>query len=411
VVTSPGAVGGGILAFDTLSITNVVLTGNRAVQGGAISGGTGSRLVLSHVTISGNEAVFAAGLRAAGDLPRMRNVTISGNLADEVGGVSVSTSGTLEHVTIVNNRATTEGSPGGLLVSDPTTLRNTLIAGNLTGTGDTLNDCAIAGPAEQLVSLGSNLVTAPGFTCTGLLASDVTGVNPLLGPLAANGGSTSTHALLPGSPAIDAGDGGCAPVDQRGVLRPQGRRCDIGAFEAGAGSAGAFPDFDGDGRADLLVAPGNGSLAQVVMFSGATGDPLNFVSPFIQPTGAFDGTIGAAACDFTGDGPPDVVAAAHGPNGPEIVLFPFQPGPMSPSDTLVPFGPLPLPPGRASALGAPSVACADVDGDGVPDLIAGAPAGAAEGLLIRVFSGVGLGLIREIRAFDGPSRSGVAVGP
>jgi hypothetical protein len=54
----------------------------------------------------------------------------------------------------------------------------------------------------------------------------------VLGPLQDNGGSTVTHALLPGSPAIDAGDPTrCRGTDQRGVPRPQGAECDIGAFE------------------------------------------------------------------------------------------------------------------------------------------------------------------------------------
>jgi hypothetical protein len=57
--------------------------------------------------------------------------------------------------------------------------------------------------------------------------------DPMLGPLADNGGLTPTMALLPGSPAIDAGDDAiCPPTDQRDVARPQGRACDIGAFES-----------------------------------------------------------------------------------------------------------------------------------------------------------------------------------
>ena len=61
----------------------------------------------------------------------------------------------------------------------------------------------------------------------------------LLGPLANNGGPTQTHALLTGSPAIDAVPSGCPPpnTDQRGVTRPVGPRCDAGAFEGGAGGA------------------------------------------------------------------------------------------------------------------------------------------------------------------------------
>jgi len=53
------------------------------------------------------------------------------------------------------------------------------------------------------------------------------------GKLQSNGGATATYALLPGNPAINAGSpDSCSPVDQRGVVRPQGGRCDIGAFEA-----------------------------------------------------------------------------------------------------------------------------------------------------------------------------------
>lgn len=64
--------------------------------------------------------------------------------------------------------------------------------------------------------------------------SNVRGVDPKLAPLVDNGGPTKTHALLSGSPAIDAGGTsaiGCLATDQRGVQRPQGRACDIGAFE------------------------------------------------------------------------------------------------------------------------------------------------------------------------------------
>ena len=63
--------------------------------------------------------------------------------------------------------------------------------------------------------------------------ADILGEDPLLAPLADNGGPTLTFAVLPGSPAVDAGNSsGCPATDQRGVKRPQGSACDIGAFEA-----------------------------------------------------------------------------------------------------------------------------------------------------------------------------------
>jgi hypothetical protein len=72
----------------------------------------------------------------------------------------------------------------------------------------------------------------------------------MLGPLADNGGSTLTRALLAGSPAIDTGSSDCPPpaTDQRGTARPQGVHCDIGAFEAPA--ARVWGDLRCDGAVD-----------------------------------------------------------------------------------------------------------------------------------------------------------------
>jgi hypothetical protein len=81
-----------------------------------------------------------------------------------------------------------------------------------------------------LGSNGHNLATDG--TCNLVAAGDQANTDPVLGPLADNGGPTRTHALLPGSPAIDAADPGQCPVaDQRGIARPQGPSCDVGAFE------------------------------------------------------------------------------------------------------------------------------------------------------------------------------------
>ncbi|MEP6896755.1 MAG: choice-of-anchor Q domain-containing protein, partial [Chloroflexota bacterium] len=64
-------------------------------------------------------------------------------------------------------------------------------------------------------------------------SSDLVVWDALIGPLVDNGGPTLTHALLPGSPAIDAGDdAACSAVDQRGIARPQGAHCDIGSYES-----------------------------------------------------------------------------------------------------------------------------------------------------------------------------------
>jgi Ca2+-binding RTX toxin-like protein len=80
----------------------------------------------------------------------------------------------------------------------------------------------------SLISQGHNLVGDRGGCAFTPRGGDQTNVNPQLGPLAANGGSTFTHALRPGSPAINGGNGAAAPIDQRGV--PRGLP-DMGAYE------------------------------------------------------------------------------------------------------------------------------------------------------------------------------------
>ena len=98
----------------------------------------------------------------------------------------------------------------------PTYLYNTLIANSLGGSYDCYG--VLAANDHNLIRDGS---------CSPAISSD-----PLLGSLADHGGETQTHALLRGSPAIDAGnDDTCLATAQRGVPRPQGAACDIGAFE------------------------------------------------------------------------------------------------------------------------------------------------------------------------------------
>ncbi|MFL7793244.1 MAG: choice-of-anchor Q domain-containing protein, partial [Anaerolineae bacterium] len=117
---------------------------------------------------------------------------------------------------------------GGGVYADATsvvTLKNTIIAQNTT----TNSYPDVSG---IFISQGYNLIgdTSGG---SGFISSDLQDVAPALDPLADNGGDTQTHTLLPGSPAIDAGSCVGAPItDQRGVTRPQGVGCDIGAYEA-----------------------------------------------------------------------------------------------------------------------------------------------------------------------------------
>ena len=221
--------GGGILNYGPLNLTNVTISGNTASGAHPLGGGGiahfGGAATLNNVTISGNSAINTGGV---------------GN-GSSGGGISVYNPATLNlnNVTIVNNLASASvadlGAGGGMDASqaDPVNFKNTLIAGNTSsGAGP---DCA-----GTLTSQGYNLVQdTAGCTIAGDTTGNIIGQDPLLGALTNNGGATQTHSLLPGSPAIDAGNpaapgnGGnaCEASDQRGVARPQGTRCDIGAYE------------------------------------------------------------------------------------------------------------------------------------------------------------------------------------
>jgi hypothetical protein len=210
-----GGIGNGDRA--SLTLTNVTISQNRASVNAGM--GTLGKSTLTNVTISGNTASdFSPGFGNLGNAT-LTNVTISGNFGG--GGVAGIASGLplqgrLKPVAnVLGILGVTVPEPG------PTIVRNSIINSSLGASG-----CAV-----PIGSAGSN-VEFPFNTCGfSPQLGDLLGRNPLLGPLASNGGFAPTHALLPRSPAIDAARAGCPATDQRKVARPQGRRCDIGAFE------------------------------------------------------------------------------------------------------------------------------------------------------------------------------------
>lgn len=151
---------------------------------------------MTNSTISGNSAAISGGGLYNGNAPgttssssTITNATIKGNTAPSGGGISNDSGNT---VTLKN---TIVGVCNGPITSNGHNLSNT-------------NTCGLTGPG------------------------DIQNADALLGPLQNNGGPTKTHALLLGSPAIDAGDNlGCPATDQRGVARPFSTACDIGAYE------------------------------------------------------------------------------------------------------------------------------------------------------------------------------------
>jgi hypothetical protein len=232
-----GDSGGGVRNQGTLTLTDVAVSGNSAGNGGGmINNGT---LTAANITVNGNTAAGASGGGIVnGGTMTLINCTISGNAAVNEGGGLLNFAGTsnLTNVTITNNTADSDnmggGVAGGIEIFAGTTVnvKNTIVAGNKQRTtGSVPDDCF-----GTLTSQGFNLIqTVASCTVAGTTTGNLTGVNPNLGPLANNGGTTQTHALLSGSPAINAGTNvGCPATDQRGIARPQGGTCDIGAYEA-----------------------------------------------------------------------------------------------------------------------------------------------------------------------------------
>ncbi|HEY0459108.1 MAG TPA: choice-of-anchor Q domain-containing protein [Pyrinomonadaceae bacterium] len=233
---SSGAGGGILVDGGNMTLNNCLLSGNSAESGGGILVFTGSSLTITNSTISGNESfVEGGGVSNRGGTLVLTNSTISGNIAP-LGGVSVDNGGTatILNCTISGNgeSSPSAGDIGGLRIAAGSTvnIKNTIIAVNTGSPND------VGGAVN---SQGNNLIgnTTGG---TGFVISDLQNVNPQLGVLTNNGGTTQTQALLAGSPATDAGNNSGAPAtDQRGGARPQGATADIGAYESGVN----FPVF------------------------------------------------------------------------------------------------------------------------------------------------------------------------
>jgi hypothetical protein len=122
----------------------------------------------------------------------------------------------------------TDGTGGNIFSLSTATFKNTIIA---SGNAPSNSNCAPT-MAGSFASGGHNIEATAPSQCGLGAAGDKIGVNPLLGSLQGNGGTTQTQELLAGSPAIDAGNNtGCPTIDQRGLARPRGPACDIGALE------------------------------------------------------------------------------------------------------------------------------------------------------------------------------------
>lgn len=262
IAEAADADGGGVHARYVIAAQGSTISGNTAsgdgthhARGGGAYGKEGVRF--NDCTLSGNAAGSGAGAfvgTASFHASSFTNGTISGNQASGAGG-GVFTWFALEvdNSTVTANRSAFDFGAGLYLAAGEATLRSSIVANNSSGDGLVASD--IGGHAAAVVNGDHNLVLAS----TVPLPPDTSSDEPMLGLLQDNGGEVPTHALLPGSPAIDRGDN---PLDlytdsrgydcsatSRGCTvfeRTVGEATDIGAFEYGAPDAIFDNGFDGE---------------------------------------------------------------------------------------------------------------------------------------------------------------------
>jgi hypothetical protein len=279
-----GIEGGGIRNDGNLTLMNSVVNGNGGYHGGGIANaftgippnpGTDGQLVLINSTVSGNNAIDGGGLESFEGSVTLINSTVNGNNARD--GGAIFNDGTYALVTLINSTVSgtnASGDGGGMRNYKATanlyssTVTNNQADSDFNGSGKgggVFNGPGTVNFRNSIIALNSETELQFGFyhsvygDCNGTLTSqgnniayDTSGCtingavildDPKLGPLQNNGGATQTHALLAGSPAIDAGNpGGCTDylgailtTDQRGFGRPANGGialyCDFGAYE------------------------------------------------------------------------------------------------------------------------------------------------------------------------------------
>jgi hypothetical protein len=324
--------GGGILNSGTLTISDSTISGNTAYVGGGIYNELGSTLTVIGSVIKQNQAStsgYGGGISNRGDLI-LQDSFVHQNTASLGGGIAnfqaLGASMIITNSTFSENSA---GSGGAIYSEYPTTITNSTFSGNTAANGGAIYNFTTAYANEtttgQVTVASSTFVNntlsnngngslalqhsiVAGAVCSGTItdgggnlstgsgcpsAAAVTLIDLDLGPLALNApGTTPTHALLPGSAAIDTAVGTCPATDQRGVTRPQGTGCDVGAFELEQEPLNVINTNDsgrGSLRAAIVYANSN-SGADTITFSVSGTITLQSTLPVITSELTIDGT-------------------------------------------------------------------------------------------------------------------------
>jgi predicted outer membrane repeat protein len=288
-----GFKGGAIQSWENLTVTSSTISGNSAGSGGGIYVYFNGNLTVTSSTISGNSAQFGGGgIRADGNVT-VTSSTFSGNSASGDGGGGILAGKLTVQSSTISGNSSIAGSGGGIKFASHATIKFSTISGNSAANlgdgifsaygGITITNSIVAGnfgsdlrvapfgsqPVVEYSLIGDNQRIAMDEAPVGmpdalgnLIGGPIHGViDAKLGPLANNGGPTFTHALLPGSPAINAGEpnavagmNGVPLHDQRGapIARIIGGRIDMGAVESQPIPAVLFGDYNVDGLVDIV---------------------------------------------------------------------------------------------------------------------------------------------------------------
>jgi CSLREA domain-containing protein len=302
------ASGGGIYNAGTLTVTQCTITGSSALNGAGIN--NSGTLTLSDSTISNNSALYDGGgirdLSSSATPPNstVTGCTISGNTSGIDGGGLFDSAGiSLVDCTISGNSAPSGNGGGtysrvlngnaGTSFSDCTIsgnsasvgggffatsasgqclLTNTLVVGNSAGSDPDARAPVDAGSSYNLIGIAQGLTGISTGSQGNQIGTVASPINAILGSLANYGGDTPTIPLLPGSPAIDAGNPdttGLPSVDQRGFARVVNGQVDVGAFES---RGFTLKLTGGNNQSAFTLAPFAKPLAATV--SSPFGDPV-----------------------------------------------------------------------------------------------------------------------------------------